>query len=302
MDLSRATTEARNPDTLQLDRLSSLEIVTLMNREDRRVPEAVELVLPVVAQVVDAAAERLARGGRLFYVGAGTSGRLGVLDASECPPTFGTNPEQVQGILAGGLKAFSRSVEEAEDDPLAGAAELEQRGLSADDVVVGISASGRTPFVLGAVRRGREVGAATAGIYCNPSAPLADLVEHGILLEVGPEVLSGSTRLKAGTATKMVLNMISTAAMVRNGRCLGNLMIDVMPSCDKLRDRSVRILSDASGLDREEAARILEQAGGELRLATVMARGQLGADQARELLASSPDLRQALERAQASRP
>ncbi|HXE72144.1 MAG TPA: N-acetylmuramic acid 6-phosphate etherase, partial [Candidatus Nitrosotenuis sp.] len=267
------STESRHPRSLALDLLSSLEIVTLMNREDGGVVRVVRQALPRVAAVVDEVAARLGRGGRLFYVGAGTSGRLGVLDASECPPTFGTPPEMVQGILAGGMAAFSRAVEEAEDDPRAGAAELEARGLGEADFVVGISASGRTPFVLGAVQWARDKGAGTAGILCNPGAPLEGAVEHPIVLPTGPEVLSGSTRLKAGTATKMVLNMISTGAMVRLGRTLGNLMIDVGRGSSKLRQRRLGILAEAAGVSLEEARAYVEEAGGDLRLATVMAAG-----------------------------
>lgn len=299
MELSRAVTESLNPASANLDQLSSLEIVQLMNAEDQEVLAALERAAPAVAAVVDAVAERLSRGGRLFYVGAGTSGRLGVLDASECPPTFGTPPEMVQGIIAGGMKAFSRSVEEAEDDPAAGARELDERGLGPEDFVVGISASGRTPFVLGALARAREVGAGTGSVYCNPGAPLEAAADHPMLIEVGPEVLAGSTRLKAGTATKLTLNQISTGTMVRMGRCLGNMMVDLRPTCGKLRDRSVRILAQASGVETERARTILEQAEGDLRLATVMAAGDLEARAARALLDETGDLRAALERARA---
>lgn len=302
MDLSQAVTESSNPASQHLDRLSSLEIVRLMNAEDGGVVEAVARVSPAVAEVVDAVVLRLADGGRLFYVGAGTSGRLGVLDASECPPTFGTSPEMVQGIIAGGPAALSRSVEEAEDDPGAGAAELDSRNVASGDFVVGISASGRTPFVLGALARARQIGAGSAAIFCNPGCPLADASDHPLLLEVGPEVLAGSTRLKAGTATKMVLNQISTAVMVRLGRCLGNMMVDLNPACQKLRDRSVRILAQAGGVGEERARAVLEEAGGDLRLASVMAAGGLDLERARAVLDDSSSLSQAVERARMEAP
>lgn len=295
MDLSKAPTETPNPASATLDRMSSLEIVNLMNDEDVRVLNAVAAAAPVVAGAVDRIASGFSQGGRLFYVGAGTSGRLGVLDASECPPTFGTEPELVQGIIAGGMKAFERSVEEAEDQPQAGAAELDRRGLKAADVVVGISASGRTPFVLGALARAREVGAATASIYCNPGAPLGQNVDFPILVEVGPEILTGSTRLKAGTATKLVLNQLSTAAMVRSGRCLGNLMVDLMPACEKLRGRTERILAQSCSIDESQAKIFLDQAGGDLRVAMVLASGAANAEAAQELLSRAGDLRRAME-------
>lgn len=298
MDSPHALTESRHPDSAELDRLSSLEIVSLMNREDGGVVRTVQDALPFLAQAVDALVERMRQGGRLFYVGAGTSGRLGALDAAECPPTFGTDPELVQCVMAGGSQAFHRAVEHAEDDPAAGAAELDRLGLSAQDFVVGISASGRTPFVIGALRRAREVGAGTGSIFCNPGAPMATEADHPILLAVGPEILTGSTRLKAGTATKMALNMLSTAAMVRLGRSFGNLMVDVKANSAKLRERRVRILADTAGLPAEEAARLLERAGGELRVAILMAASGVDADEARRRLADAADLREILEDSQ----
>ena len=297
MDLGKALTESANPASQNLDRMSSLEIIQLMNTEDLRVLEAAAAAAPVTAHLVDALVERFARGGRLFYIGAGTSGRLGVLDASECPPTFGTPPELVQGIIAGGMKAFSQAVEKAEDNPEAGAEELKTRGFGPDDVLVGISASGRTPFVMGAVAYARGVGAVTGGIFCNPGSPLESAVDFPILLEVGPEVVTGSTRLKAGTATKLVLNQITTAAMVGSGRVLGNLMVDLMPACEKLEGRSLRILSQAAGLSELEADGVLTRAGGDLKLAILMASGGLEAEPARKLLEEAGDLRLALERA-----
>lgn len=295
MESRHPLTESRHPESAELDRFSSLEIVSLMNREDGSVVRTVQEALPFVAGAVDAIVERMRDGGRLFYVGAGTSGRLGALDAAECPPTFGTEPELVQAVMAGGVQAFHQAVEHAEDDPDAGAAELDRRGLSARDFVVGISASGRTPFVIGALRRARQVGAGTGSIFCNPGAPMATEAEHPILLAVGPEILTGSTRLKAGTATKMALNMLSTATMVRLGRSFGNLMVDVKANSAKLRERRVRILADTANLPLDRAATLLERAGGELRVAILMAASGVEADEARRRLADAADLREMLE-------
>jgi N-acetylmuramic acid 6-phosphate etherase len=250
-----------------LDKMSALEIVQLMNRQDHLVVAAVERCLPALADLVEATAARLGQGGRLFYVGAGTSGRLGMLDAAECPPTFGTPPERVQAVLAGGSGAFLKAVEHAEDRYDVGAQEMEQRQVGLNDVVVGISASGRTPFVLGALEQARRSGALTGSLFCNPGCPLELAAEHPVLLEVGPEVVAGSTRLKAGTATKMALNMLSTGVMVRLGKTLGNLMADLTPTCEKLRLRSVRILAHSAGLEWTEAERLLDEAGGDLRKA-----------------------------------
>jgi N-acetylmuramic acid 6-phosphate etherase len=272
MDLASALTEQANPDSQGLDCLSALDIVKLMNRQDTLVVDAVERALPSIARLVEGTAQRLGRGGRLFYVGAGTSGRLGMLDAAECPPTFGTSPELVQAVLAGGSQAFLKAVEHAEDQPEAGAAELLARGLGADDVVVGISASGRTPFVLGALAEAQRAGALTGSMFCNPDAPMAHAAEVPILLKVGPEILAGSTRLKAGTATKMALNMLSTAVMVRLGRTMGNLMADLTPTCEKLRQRSIRILCQSSGLDSASAQKLYEDNDGDLRRALELAR------------------------------
>lgn len=295
MEARQPLTESRHPESAELDRLSALDIVALMNREDGHVVRVIQEALPAIAGVVEAVVERLRGGGRLFYVGAGTSGRLGALDAAECPPTFGTEPEEVQVVMAGGMEAFGRAVEHAEDDPRAGAAELDRRGLSKRDFVLGLSASGRTPFVIGALRRAREVGAGTAALFCNPGAPMAQAAEHELLLAVGPEILTGSTRLKAGTATKMALNMISTAAMVRLGHCYGNLMVDVRANSAKLRERRVRILAESTGLEPEEAARVLEAAGGDVRLAMVMASSGADPEQARRRLRQGADLRNLLE-------
>lgn len=267
MDLNQAATEQANPESAGLDKMTSLEIVALMNRQDLGVVAAVERALPAIALLVDATAARLREGGRLFYVGAGTSGRLGMLDAAECPPTFGTPPELVQALLAGGQGAFLRAVEHAEDSVEAGARELQDRGLSRQDVVVGISASGRTPFVLGALAAARQVGAVTGSIFCNAGSPLQSASDHPVLLDTGPEVVAGSTRLKAGTATKMALNMLSTATMVGLGKVMGNLMVDLTPTCEKLVIRQVRILAQSAAISLDEAEKRLESAGGDLRRA-----------------------------------
>jgi len=273
MESPISLTESRHPESADLDRLAVQEILALMNREEGQVVEVVRGALPSVVSLVEAVVGRLAGGGRLFYVGAGTSGRLGALDAAECPPTFGTAPERVQALLAGGMEAFGRAVEHAEDDPEAAAAELKRRGLGAGDFVLGISASGRTPYVLGALRLATEVGAGTGAVFCSPGAPLSSACEHPVLLAVGPEILTGSTRLKAGTATKMVLNMVSTATMVRLGHCLGNLMVDVRANSAKLRERQVRILCERTGLPAGQAGELLERCNWELRRALTEAGG-----------------------------
>ena len=260
-------TEQSNPASASLDQLSAEEIIRLMNAEDYKVVEAVGQVIPHIARAVEAIAERLRHGGRLFYVGAGTSGRLGVLDASECPPTFGVSPDTVQAVIAGGFNAIFSAQEAAEDDEDAGAADLDARALSPSDAVVGLSASGRTPYVIGAIRYARSIGCFTAGISCNPDAPMAAVCDVFICPVVGPEVLAGSTRLKCGTAQKMILNMISTATMVRLGRVKGNLMIGVQPSSEKLRQRAVRIICQLTGASPQEAAEALDACGGDVSAA-----------------------------------
>lgn len=282
-----ALTEARNPATAAIDTLSSLEIVRLINEEDDRVAGAVRRELPRIAQAVDLIVERLRRGGRLFYFGAGTSGRLGVLDASEMPPTFGVPPDLVQGFIAGGDAALRRSAEAAEDDAEAGAQTVRRAGVSAADAVVGITASGGAPWVLGAVAEARRRGAATIGLTCNPASPLARAVEVVIAPLVGPEVIAGSSRMKAGTAQKMVLNMLSTATMIRLGKVYGNLMVDVQPSNAKLRRRAVRILQEAAGVDEETAHRALEATGYEVKPALVMLLAGVDAGEARQRLAAA---------------
>lgn len=264
-------TEQRNPASARIDRLTTEEMLRVINHEDAGVPGAVELEIPNIARAVDAIVAALETGGRLFYVGAGTSGRLGVLDASECPPTFNVAPELVQGIIAGGEAALTHSSEATEDDPEAGARDLSARGCRANDMVVGIAASGRTPYVLGAVRYAKSLGSTTAGISCTPDSDLARSVDIAITPLAGPEVVTGSTRLKAGTATKLVLNMLTTAAMIRRGYVYGNLMVNVQPTNAKLLARARRIVCDAAGISESEAACYLDAAGNVVRQAIDLA-------------------------------
>jgi N-acetylmuramic acid 6-phosphate etherase len=277
-------TEARNPASEAIDRLDAAGIVALMNAEDAKVVAAVRAESAAIARAVELAADRFRRGGRLIYVGAGTSGRLGVLDASECPPTFSTPPEMVVGLIAGGPTALTRAVEGAEDSPEQGAADLERLGVGKDDIVVGIATSGRTPYVLGAVRRARQAGATAVGIACNRPSLLGGEVDLEIAPLVGPEVIAGSTRLKAGTATKMILNMITTGAMVLIGKTFGNRMIDLRPSNEKLRIRTRRILRELGGVDDAKAVELLRQCKGRLKPALVMALAGVDADRAAALL------------------
>ncbi|HLU25482.1 MAG TPA: N-acetylmuramic acid 6-phosphate etherase [Longimicrobiales bacterium] len=270
-------TEQRNPRTARIDQLSTLEIVDLINAEDRMVAQAVHEEREAIARCIDIVVDCLRKGGRLIYVGAGTSGRLGVLDAAEMPPTYRTDPSMVQGIIAGGYAALVRAQEGAEDHPEDGAAAVDERGIGPDDFVLGIAASGTTPFVHGALRRARERGARTGFLLCTYPSPEL-LATHDVVIAplVGPEVITGSTRMKAGTATKMVLNTISTAAMVKLGKVYGNLMVDLQVTCQKLRDRGERILMETLDVDRPTAARLLDEAEGHVKTAIVM--GKLGLD------------------------
>ncbi|HEV2859681.1 MAG TPA: N-acetylmuramic acid 6-phosphate etherase [Pyrinomonadaceae bacterium] len=263
-------TEQENPRTRDIGSLPTVEVVRLMNDEDARVAAAVREVLPEVAKAVDGIVEKLNAGGRLFYVGTGTSGRLGVLDASECPPTFGVPADMVQGIIAGGYDALHRATEASEDDREAGALDLVKRGVTGADALVGIAASGRTPYTVGAVEHARALGAFTAAVACVPGSPITRAAEVAVVPVVGPEVVAGSTRLKAGTAQKMVLNMLSTATMIRLGYVTGNRMTNMLPRNTKLRARSLRILAAETGLDEREAQAAFERAGGDLRTALVM--------------------------------
>jgi N-acetylmuramic acid 6-phosphate etherase len=277
-------TEQENPRTRSLSSLPTADVLRLMNEEDAGVAAAVCRVLPAVGRAVDAIVERSSAGGRLFYVGTGTSGRLGVLDASECPPTFGVPAELVQGIIAGGYDALHRATEASEDDREAGARDAGARGLTGRDALVGIAASGRTPYTIGAVEFARGLGAFTAALTCVPDSPITKAADVSIVPVVGPEVVAGSSRLKAGTAQKMVLNMISTATMVRLGYVTGNRMTNMRPSNVKLRARSERILAAETGLDEEAAREALAEAGGDLRVALVMSQAGLGAEEARAAL------------------
>jgi N-acetylmuramic acid 6-phosphate etherase len=281
-------TERRNPRSARIDQLSTAEIVDLINAEDRMVAEAVREELPAIAAAVDMIVDTFRRGGRLFYVGAGTSGRLGVLDASEMPPTYGTEPAMVQGIIAGGSAALVRAQEGAEDDPHTAAVEIDAREVGKADFVLGIATSGTTPYVHGALKRARERGARTGFLLC--TYPTEELIAtHDVVIAplVGPEVVTGSTRMKAGTATKMVLNTLTTSAMVRLGKVYGNLMVDLQVTCEKLRDRGQRILMETLDLDRPDAAALLERAGGHVKTAIVMGRLGMDRDAARARLAAS---------------
>ncbi|MFE7751768.1 N-acetylmuramic acid 6-phosphate etherase [Streptomyces sp. NPDC057428] len=285
--LATLTTEAFRPELADIDQLPTQEIARIMNGEDTTVPAAVAEKLPQIAAAIDATAERMGRGGRLIYAGAGTAGRLGVLDASECPPTFNTDPSEVIGLIAGGPSAMVKAVEGAEDSKELAAADLDALGLTADDTVVGISASGRTPYAIGAVEHARGKGALTLGLSCNADSALAAAAEHGLEIVVGPELLTGSTRLKAGTAQKLVLNMLSTITMIRLGKTYGNLMVDVRASNEKLRARSRRIVSLATGASDEEIEVALAATGGEVKNAILTILGEVDGPTSATLLAES---------------
>ncbi|MFI8928900.1 N-acetylmuramic acid 6-phosphate etherase [Streptomyces sp. NPDC053474] len=294
-ELASLTTEAFRPELAEIDRLPTEDIARIMNGEDATVPTAVAAQLPRIAAAIDATAERMARGGRLVYAGAGTAGRLGVLDASECPPTFNTDPGDVVGLIAGGPTAMVTAVEGAEDSKALAAEDLTALALTPDDTVVGISASGRTPYAIGAVEHARALGALTIGLSCNADSALAAAAEHGIEVVVGPELLTGSTRLKAGTAQKLVLNMISTITMIRLGKTYGNLMVDVRASNEKLRARSRRIVSLATGAPDDEIERALAATDGEVKPAILTILGAVDTPTATRLLSeTNGNLRAAL--------
>jgi N-acetylmuramic acid 6-phosphate etherase len=280
-------TEQLNPASACLDRVSTEEALRIINAEDAKVAAAVEHEIPAIARAVDAIAAAIENGGRLFYIGAGTSGRLGVLDASEIPPTFSAPPTMVQGIIAGGEAALSRATETTEDDPAIGVRDLLAHGITARDVLVGIAASGRTPYVLGAIAEARRLHAVTVGISCTPESELARAVEIAITPLVGPEVVAGSTRMKAGTAQKLVLNMLSTAVCVRLGFVYGNLMVNVQPKNGKLVDRARRIVAQAAGVSYQQAGELLEQAGASVPTAIVMAKAGIGRAEAEARLAAA---------------
>jgi N-acetylmuramic acid 6-phosphate etherase len=282
--LEQLSTEQINQASKGIDALPTLEMLRIINEEDRKVAESVTAALPSIAQAVDAIVDRLSNNGRLFYIGAGTSGRLGVLDAAECPPTFSVSPAMVQGIIAGGEAALSRATEASEDDPASGARDLVARGFTERDVLAGIAASGRTPYVLGAIEQAKREGALTIGISCTPDSELARIAAIAITVVPGPEVIAGSTRMKAGTATKLVLNMLTTGSFIKMGYVFGNLMVNVQPRNAKLRDRAQRIVSAAANISIQEAQRMMVAADGSVRLAILMARTNTGAAEATKLL------------------
>ncbi|MGK5730313.1 N-acetylmuramic acid 6-phosphate etherase [Streptomyces sp. URMC 124] len=297
-ELAALTTEAFRPDLADIDRLPTLDIARIMNGEDAGVAAAVAAQLPGIAAAIDATAARMARGGRLIYAGAGTAGRLGVLDASECPPTFNTDPSQVMGVIAGGAAALVTAVEGAEDSRELAAGDLAALGTGPADTVVGVSASGRTPYAVGAVEHARAAGALTIGVSCNAGSPLGRAADHAIEVVVGPELLTGSTRLKAGTAQKLVLNMLSTITMIRLGKTYGNLMVDVRATNDKLRARSRQIVALATGASEQEVEDALTETGGEVKNAVLVVLGGVdGRTAARLLEEAGGHLRAALRTA-----
>ncbi len=285
--LEQLLTEQRNPASRGIDSLPTVDMLRVINEEDRKVADAVSAAVPDIARAVDATVAAIENGGRLFYIGAGTSGRLGVLDASECPPTFSVSSELVQGIMAGGEAALSRATEASEDDPELGVCDLLDRGFTRKDVLVGIAASGRTPYVLGAIKKARELGAVTIGLSCSPNSVLSAAVDIAIEVLPGPEVIAGSTRMRAGTATKLVLNMLSTGVMIRLGHVYDNLMVNVQPKNEKLVDRARRIVAAAAGVDYERASSLFEDAGRNVKTAIVMAKLGVTRDGAAQKLESA---------------
>jgi N-acetylmuramic acid 6-phosphate etherase len=295
--LDKLLTEQPNPASAVIDTLPTEQALRIINAEDRKVAEAVEREIPAIARAVDAIVAAFERGGHLYYIGAGTSGRLGVLDASECPPTFSVPPEMVRGIIAGGEPALSRATETTEDDPAIGIRDLLAAGFTSRDILVGLAASGRTPYVLGAVAEARRIGSVTIGISCTPNSDLARAVDIPITPLPGPEIVAGSTRMKSGTAQKLVLNMLSTAAFIRLGYVYGNLMVNVQPKNTKLLDRARRIVAQAAGVPCERAAELLETSGNSVRVAILMSKGGLDrADAERRLAAAHGRISQALEK------
>ena len=282
--LSTLITEQRNPNSMHVDSLSALEIVQLMNKEDKQVPLAIEKCLPQIAQAVECIVAAFQQGGRLVYIGAGTSGRLGVLDASECPPTFGVSPEMVKGIIAGGERALRHPIEGAEDSKAQSVIDLQTIQFSSKDVLVGIAASGRTPYVIGALEYAKSLGSVTVSIASNPNSAMANIVDIAIDTVVGPEVLTGSSRLKSGTAQKLVLNMLTTASMILMGKCYQNLMVDVQASNEKLKARAIRIVMQATDCDKALAEETLKQADQNAKLAIMMILSGLDRAQAEALL------------------
>ncbi len=284
VDLDKLITESRNNNTVDIDSVSTVEMLRMINAEDKTVAYAVEKELERIAEAVDIIQERLSKGGRLIYIGAGTSGRLGVIDASECPPTFGTDPEMVQGIIAGGRNAVFKSVEGAEDDKDGGITDVKSVGLCEKDVLVGLAASGRTPYVIGALEYANEINAATVAVTCNPDSEMAKVVTTSIAPVVGPEAITGSTRMKAGTAQKLVLNMLTTGVMVKLGKVYENLMVDVKASNIKLTERAKKIVSQCAGVEEEDAKKALEETDYDVKLAIFMIKSGLSKEDARKEL------------------
>lgn len=295
-DLGRLVSEGRNPNTADIDQLPTLDVLRRINDEDKLVAAAVEKELPRIAEAVDRIVAAFQAGGRLIYVGAGTSGRLGVLDASECPPTFGVPEDMVVGLIAGGEHALRHAAEGAEDDAGQGAADIAALDLGPNDIIVGIAASGRTPYVIGALERAKSAGAATVALSCNEGSPIAAIADIAISPIVGPEAITGSTRMKSGTAQKMVLNMLTTAAMIRTGKVYGNLMVDLHPNNEKLRERAVGMVMQVAGCHAGQAAIALEKSGHDVKLAILMTVSGLDAPKARARLeAAGGILREAID-------
>ncbi|MPQ31278.1 N-acetylmuramic acid 6-phosphate etherase [Clostridium estertheticum] len=281
LNLKKLITESRNENTMNIDTVSTLEMVKIINNEDKKVAGAVEKELPKIAIAIDSIAQRMHKGGRLIYIGAGTSGRLGILDASECPPTFGIPEELVQGIIAGGKEAIFRAIEGAEDSKQIAESDLKSKGLTQNDTVVGIAASGRTPYVIGGLEYANEIGALTISVTCNANSPVSAVAKISIAPVVGAEVVTGSTRLKSGTAQKLVLNMLSTGAMIKLGKVYGNLMVDVKSTNEKLTQRAKLIVCEATGIDIEEATEVLSITDFDVKLAIFMILSKLNKEQAK---------------------
>jgi N-acetylmuramic acid 6-phosphate etherase len=284
IELEKLTTEKNNPHSRHIDAVSTLELVRIINAEDQTVAEAVTMILPQIAQAIDVITERLQKGGRLFYMGSGTSGRLGILDAVECPPTYSTDPEMIQGLIAGGKEAIFQAQEGAEDNPDLGAEDLRAKNLTKNDVVVGLSASGRTPYVLGGLTYANEVGAATIAVDCSENARIGNVAQIDLCALTGPEVITGSTRMKAGTAQKMIVNMLSTGAMIQMGKVYGNLMVDVKSSNSKLQERARRIVMAVTNCTRTEAMDALAQTDGKAKEAILVVALKITAEDAKKLL------------------
>lgn len=287
IDLEKLTTESRNQSTLNIDKVSTLEMVKMINDEDKKVALAVEAELPRIAEAIDEIAIRMNKGGRLIYIGAGTSGRLGILDASECPPTYGVSEELVQGVIAGGHEAIFRAKEGAEDSKELALEDLKNKKITENDIIVGLAASGRTPYVIGGLEYANEVGAMTIAITCNAGSEVSKAAKISIAPVVGPEVVTGSTRLKSGTAQKLVLNMLSTGTMIKLGKVYGNLMVDVRATNEKLVERAKKIVCEATGVTREEAGKYLEETNSDVKLSIFMILSKLEKEEARKVLEES---------------